>query len=53
MDTIVDLCRKYNIPRSTYYWRLAQGWSKEKALTTPPAIKRNYQVKLRRFGVED
>ena len=41
-DSEAKMCQKYNILPCTYYARIRNGWSKEKALTTP--VKK-YQYK--------
>jgi len=33
---ILDMMAENNIPRSTYFWRVANGWSREKAATKAP-----------------
>jgi hypothetical protein len=47
---ILDMLEKNNIPRSTYFWRVANGWSKEKAATKAPrkfvaSTKEDYGVR--------
>jgi hypothetical protein len=44
-ETITKKCRQYSIPRSTYYWRISQGWSEKNALTIPPATKHDHRIK--------
>lgn len=33
--TITEWLREKGVPRSTYYWRVRNGWSEEKAIMTP------------------
>jgi hypothetical protein len=44
IETITEKCCRHNLPRSTYYWRISQGWSEEDALTKPPATKHNHRL---------
>ena len=38
---IIALCKTYNISKSSYLWRLKNGWTIEKTLTTPMKRKIN------------
>jgi len=47
---ILDLMEENNIPRSTYFWRVANGWPREKAATKAPrkfapSAKEDYGVR--------